>query len=89
MGCWRNLVFKQGLRQGKCSYYGPGGQIIKTFTYDNDQLHGPAEFYDLSGNLERTGIYSRDKKSGVWKTYVNGVVTQEEDFNDQKRSHER
>ena len=84
-----SCTYQKGILQGTCSYYGPGGQLIKTFTFENDQLHGPVEFYDLSGNLERTGIYSRDKKSGVWKTYVNGVVTQEEDFNDQKRSNER
>ncbi|MDB2463373.1 hypothetical protein N9W69_00975 [Flavobacteriaceae bacterium] len=84
-----SCTYQKGMLQGTCSYYGPGGQLIKTFTFENDQLHGPAEFYDLSGNLERTGIYSRDKKSGVWKTYVNGVLTQEEDFNDQKRPHER
>lgn len=76
--------YHNGMRQGECSYYGPGGQIIKTFTFENDQLHGPVVFYDLSGATERTGFYNRDKKSGVWKTYVNGEVTQEKDFNQQK-----
>ena len=71
----------QGKRQGIRAYYGPEGQLIKTFTYDQDQLHGPVEFFDLSGALERSGHYDRDRKSGIWKTYVNGVVTKEKNFN--------
>ena len=73
--------YVQGKRQGIRAYYGPEGQLIKTFTYDQDQLHGPVEFFDLSGALERSGHYDRDRKSGIWKTYVNGVVTKEENFN--------
>lgn len=76
--------FVRGKRQGLCSYYGPGGQLIKTFTYDKDQLHGPVEFFDLTGALERSGLYHRDKKSGIWKTYANGVVIKEENFNKQQ-----
>jgi len=78
-----NCAYVQGKRQGTCSYYGPGGQLIKTFSYQEDLLHGPAEFFDLTGALELSGHYDRDKKSGIWKTYVNGVVTKEENFNAQ------
>lgn len=75
--------YKLGRRHGVCSYYGPGGQLIKTFTFDQDLLHGPVMFFDLSGALERSGYYHRDKKSGIWKTYAGGQVIKEENFNAQ------
>jgi antitoxin component YwqK of YwqJK toxin-antitoxin module len=80
-----NCPYTQGKRQGICTYYGPGGQRIKTFSYHEDRLQGPVAFFDLSGTLERSGFYDQDRKSGVWKTFVDGVVVKEEHFNSNKQ----
>jgi antitoxin component YwqK of YwqJK toxin-antitoxin module len=68
-----------GELNGACSYFALGGELIKFLTYENDELHGRAEFYDLNGQLERSGSYFRGKKSGVWKTFASGVLIEEKD----------
>jgi len=48
--------------------------------YINDQLHGPAEYYDANGNLTIKGQYVDGKKHGLWRYYKNGNLVLEETY---------
>jgi len=46
------IVYKNGKREGVSTWYTEEGTKLKEFTYENDQLHGPANFYDANEKLE-------------------------------------
>lgn len=74
------LIFKNGKKEGVSTWYAEEGTKLKEFTYENDQLHGPAKFYDANEKIAVEGQYKRDKKTGYWKYYKDGELYDEKDF---------
>jgi len=74
------MAYVNGLRQGENNYYSPEGVKIKALLFDNDELHGPAIYFNAKGDKILEGTYKRGKKDGLWKHYKNNEVVKEEQF---------
>ena len=81
--------YKDGLRNGKYKKYTEKGILLEDSTYKNGQLNGPASFYNGSGELDSQGQYANNVRTGVWKFYVNGKLTKQEDLTNKKIELER
>ncbi|WP_338375643.1 hypothetical protein [uncultured Flavobacterium sp.] len=72
------LNYIDGKREGNYKKFGVNEKILEDLNYKNNELHGLASFYDGLGNMILQGQYTNGLKSGVWKTYENGKVVNEE-----------
>ena len=66
--------------EGDAIWYSENNVVLKEMIYENDQLHGPAKFYNLKGELVSEGQYKRDKKDGLLKYYEASELVKETDF---------
>lgn len=69
-----------GKHEGVSEWYSLKGVVLKSFVYENDELHGIAKTYNGKGELLVEGRYKRGKKTGVWKYYTNGELVNQKDF---------
>ncbi|WP_066224823.1 toxin-antitoxin system YwqK family antitoxin [Formosa haliotis] len=72
--------YKNGLQEGKSTWYSEKEIPLKEFNYKNDVLQGMSKYYDLEGNLIAEGAYKKGKKDGIWKYYKDGKLDDEKDF---------
>ncbi len=66
--------YKNGVKEGKETFYNEKGIVLKEFLYVNDMLEGLAKLYDYDGTISKEGSYKSNRKHGVWKYYNNGKV---------------
>jgi len=72
--------YKNGIKEGVNNYYSPQGVLLKKLHNKDDQLNGPATYYDAYGNIVIIGQYKNGKKHGPWKYYKNQEVILEETY---------
>ena len=62
--------FNDGMKNGKCIYYYPGGVIAnQEISYKNGLLNGKFSTYDRRGNIKSETNYKENKKDGDMKVY--------------------
>ncbi|WP_159022973.1 toxin-antitoxin system YwqK family antitoxin [Formosa sp. L2A11] len=72
--------YKDGLLEGKSTWYSEKEIPLKEFSYVNDKLQGMSKYYDLDGNLVAEGAFKKDKKDGIWNFYKDGKLDNTKDF---------
>lgn len=66
--------YVNGMKQGKYKKYAENGVVLEESNFKNDQYEGEAVYRDPSGNVAAEGKYVANKKTGIWKFYVNGKL---------------
>ena len=76
-------TFKDNKPVGELTRYYTGGVISARIVYDQQSLHGKAEFFDAEGNLASKGNYIGTKKDSTWTFYaVKKTINSTEDYVD-------
>jgi antitoxin component YwqK of YwqJK toxin-antitoxin module len=72
--------YVSGKLEGESFWYSENKVVLKSYVYNNGEIHGPVKIFNGKGELLIEGQYKRDKKDGVWTYYENGTLKEEKDF---------
>ncbi|HYG39517.1 MAG TPA: hypothetical protein VD908_12895 [Cytophagales bacterium] len=75
--------FTKGQLSGDYITYYRNGKISTTLKYVNGMTEGPFKKYDINGKLAQEGNYKEDKLAGKWLTYENGILQEEDNYNEE------
>lgn len=53
------------------------GQVLKDLHYSEGELDGKAVYYNPRGEMQMEGSYRKGSKTGIWKYYEDGKVTEQ------------
>ena len=73
-------MYKNGLKNGESQKYSSKGILIELITYQNGKPNGIAKYFELNGNLKEIGTYNNGKRVGKWEYYLDGQVSEKDDF---------
>ena len=74
------VTYVSGKREGSYKLYSLKGIQLQDISFENDEPHGPAIYYNGKGEKIIEGGYKRGRKDGYWKYYTNGKLTEEKFF---------
>jgi hypothetical protein len=66
---FKEVTFKNSVRQGEMKTYYPGGQLYQTFWYENGLREDTARWYYTEGQVFRATPYLHDTIDGIQKQY--------------------
>lgn len=66
---FKEVTFRNGVRNGLMRSFYPGGQQYQTFWYENDLREDSAKWYYSEGQVFRSSPYKHDTLDGIQKQY--------------------
>jgi len=79
------LQYQNGKLNGVCEWYTKNGKLFKSSEFENDELHGLTKTFNEKGELMIEGKYQSDLRTGIWKYYENGQLTEERLYDENGR----